>query len=106
MDYITIEVPDMNDSVSRVVLNGTAYLIRFTWNDTGGYWKFGLYDTQSNPIVIGIKIVPQFPLNVFYGVTKLPDGVFGVMTKLPRIGREDFKDRNATFIFCPVEIEN
>ena len=36
MDYITIEVPDMNDSVSRIVLNNTAYQIRFTWNDTGG----------------------------------------------------------------------
>ena len=105
MEYTIIEVPDMNDSVSRVVLNGTAYLIRFTWNDTGGYWKFGLYDTQSQPIVIGIKIVPRFPLNVFYGVTKLPDGVFGVMTKLERIGRHDFAEGHAKFIFCPVEIE-
>lgn len=33
MDYTIIEVPDMNDSVSRVVLSGTAYLIRFTYND-------------------------------------------------------------------------
>ena len=106
MDYTIIEVPDMNDSVSRVVLNNTAYLIRFTWNDTGGYWKFGIYDTQSEPIVIGVKIVPRFPLNVFYGVTKLPDGIFGVMTKLARIGRNDFVDGNASFIFCPVEIEN
>ena len=43
MDYIIIEVPDLNDSISRVVLNGNAYQIRFTWNETGGYWKFGLY---------------------------------------------------------------
>lgn len=34
MDYTIIEVPDMNDSVSRVVLSGTAYLIRFTYNDS------------------------------------------------------------------------
>ena len=88
MDYIIIEVPDMNDSMSRVVLNGTAYLIRFTWNDTGAYWKFGLYDSQNQPIVIGIKLVANFPLNVFYGVTQLPDGVFGVMTRQERIGRQ------------------
>ena len=25
MEYIVIEVPDMNDSVSRIVLNGTQY---------------------------------------------------------------------------------
>ena len=105
MDYITIEVPDMNDSVSRIVLNNTAYQIRFTWTDTGGYWKFSVYDPQSQPIVVGIKIVPRFPINLFYGVTRLPTGVFGVMTKLDRIGRKDFVDGNATFVFCPVEME-
>lgn len=105
MEYTIIEVPDMNDSVSRVVLAGTAYLIRFTYNDTCDYWKFSLYNAQNEPIVLGIKIVPRFPLNVFYGVTKLPDGVFGVMTKLERIGRNDFVSGNAQFVFCPVEIE-
>ena len=105
MDFIKIEVPDMNDSVSRIVLSGKAYLIRFTYNDTCDYWKFSLYDTQNEPIALGIKIVPRFPLNVFYGVTKLPDGVFGVMTKLDRIGRNDFLNGNAQFIFCQVEIE-
>ena len=34
MKYTIIEVPDMNDSVSRIVLDGTVYLIRFTYNDT------------------------------------------------------------------------
>lgn len=105
MEYTIIEVPDMNDSVSRVVLAGTAYLIRFAYNDTCDYWTFSLYNAQNEPIVLGIKIVPRFPLNVFYGVTKLPDGVFGVMTKLNRIGRDDFVDGNAQFVFCPVEIE-
>ena len=65
MDYIIIEVPDMNDSVSRIVLNGKQYLIRFTYNDTGGYWSFGLSDAQGEPIVMGVKVVPRFPHNVF-----------------------------------------
>ena len=104
MDYTIIEVPNLNDSVSRVVLNGTAYLIRFTYNDTCDYWKFSLYNSQNEPIVLGIKIVPRFPLNVFYGVTKLPNGELGVMTKLDRIGRYDFRDGKAQFLFAPVEI--
>lgn len=75
MEYTIIEVPDLNDSMSRVVLNGKAYLIRFTWNDRGGFWKFGLYDTQSKPIVIGIKIVPRFPIRRrALPVTTRPDG--------------------------------
>ena len=101
MKYITIEVPDMNDSVSRIVLNGQQYNIRFTYNDTCDYWKFSLYDSQMEPIVLGIKIVPQFPLNVFYGVSKIPSGIFGTMTKLERIGRNDFLDGKAEFIFVP-----
>lgn len=105
MEYIVIEVPDMNDSVSRVVLNGVQYQIRFSYNDTKDYWKFSLYNSLNEPIVLGIKIMPRFPLNVFYGVTKLPDGIFGVFTKLEHIGRDDFKNGNAQFIFCPVEIE-
>ena len=36
MDYIIIEVPDMNDSVSRIALNGKQYQLRFTYNDTCG----------------------------------------------------------------------
>ena len=103
MDYTIIEVPDMNDSVSRVVLSGTAYLIRFTYNDSKDYWKFSLYDSQNVPIVPGVKIVPQFPLNVFLGLTRIPAGVFGAMSKLDRIGRNDFKNGNAQFILCPVD---
>ena len=59
MDYTIIEVPDMNDSVSRVVLSGTPYLIRFTYNDTKDYWKFSLYDSQNVPIAISSERVPR-----------------------------------------------
>ena len=49
MVYTIIAVPDMNDSVSRIVLNGTVYQIRFTYNDTEGRWYFGLNDAQGAP---------------------------------------------------------
>ncbi len=103
MEYTIIEVPDMNDSVSRVVLNGKPYEIRFTYNDTGDYWKFSLYDSLKNPIVLGIKVVPNMPLNLFSGAAKLPDGVFGVRTNLERIGRDAFRNGAAEFIFAPAE---
>ena len=105
MDYIVIEVPDMNDSISRIVLNGKPYYIRFSYNDTKDYWKFGLYDSQKNPIVLGIKIVPMFPLNIFACSKNMPDGVFATITELERIGRKDFVNKNAQFVFCPVTIK-
>ncbi|MCD8397529.1 MAG: hypothetical protein LUD12_10200 [Lachnospiraceae bacterium] len=104
MDYIIIEVPDMNDSISRITLDDVDYQIRFTYNDTQDYWSFGLYDDQGDPIAIGIKIVPRAPLNLFFGVNELPDGVFGVLSNLDRIGHDDFKDGNAKFIYAPVDM--
>lgn len=102
MDFSIIEVPDMNDSISRIVLAGKQYLLRFTYNDTGGYWCFGLSDSLGNIILSGVKIVPSFPLNLFYySVAEMPAGVFGVLTELDKIGRNDFKDGKAKFIFCP-----
>lgn len=101
MGYTIIAVPDMNDSVSRIVLNGTVYQIRFTYNDTEGRWYFGLNDAQGVPIVQMVKIVPGFPLNLFMGHDNMPSGVFGCMSNLEAVGREDFKNGKAQFIFAP-----
>ena len=101
MDAIAITVPDMNDSVSRITLLGTQYQIRFTYNDTGGYWYFGLYDAFGGPIRIGVKVVPRFPLNIFLGEYQMPFGVFGVITELDSVGRNEFVDGTAKFMFIP-----
>lgn len=101
MDYIIIEVPDLNDSISRIVLLGKQYQLRFTWNDTGEFWSFGLMDSLGTPLLIGIKIVAQFPLNLFYGTENLPLGVFAALTEKDRIGRQDFVNGKAQFVFIP-----
>jgi hypothetical protein len=101
VDYIIIEVPDLNDSISRIVLLGKQYQLRFTWNDTGGFWSFGLMDSLGAPLLIGTKIVPQFPLNLFYGTDNLPLGVFAALTEKDRIGRQDFVNGKAQFVFIP-----
>lgn len=72
MDYITIAVPDMNDSFSRVVLSGTAYQMRFTWLDAPQRWMWGLYTSDRQPIIEGVRVVPSFPLNLPYGHLDLP----------------------------------
>ena len=91
----------MNDSFSRVVLAGTAYLIRFTWNDTAGRWMWGLYQTDRTPIIEGIKVVPSFPLNAFVVQPGMPEGAFGCITELEAVGRMDFIEENAQFVFIP-----
>lgn len=98
MTYTVIEVPDMNDSMVDIVLDDVFYVLRFTYNDTKDYWTFGVYDDASNPIAIGMKIVPGMVLNQFFAANILP-GAFGVISNLDRIGRDDFKNGKAEFVF-------
>lgn len=103
MDYITIAVPDMNDSFSRVVLNDTAYQMRFTWLDAPKRWMWGLYTSDRQPIIEGIRVAPSFPINLPYGHLDLPAGAFGAISELEAIGREDFLNGNAQFVFIPAQ---
>lgn len=100
--YTIIEVPDMNDSFSRIVLQGKSYYLRFTYNDTFGYWTFGIFNSLYEPIREGIKIVPQMVLNLFCGTMDMPSGVFGIITELEKVGRNDFAEGRAKFVFAPV----
>lgn len=99
MKRLEIYVPDMNDSFSRVLLDGTEYLLQFTWNDTKGRWYFGVYTVLREPIVQGLKLVPQFPINMQYIDKRLPSGIFGVYTNLEAVGRSDFANGKAVFAF-------
>lgn len=98
---IKIQVPDKNDSISRVTLAGQEYLIRFTWNQTCGTWSFGLYDMNRNTLINSIKIVPYTPMNYFYRTRGLPSGTFGCTSIEKVIGRRDFVEGKAEFIFIP-----
>lgn len=98
MEYLIIEVPDMNDSMLRVILDEKYYQVRFTYNDTMDYWSFGLYDDRNNPIIIGLKIIPNTPIGLYLGTRKLP-GIFIARSANERIGRYDFMSGDAEFIY-------
>lgn len=100
---IYIQVPDMNDSLSTVTIDDKEWLLRFTYNEIGDYWSFGIYDLEEEPILAMTKIVPNFPLIHFYNYTDLPNGVFGALSTEGRIGRETFNDGKAEFVFIPIE---
>lgn len=101
MDCVVIEIPEKNDSISRVVLDGVQYFVRFTYNDTFDYWTFGLMDALENPILSGVKIVPNYPINLFAGTDQIPAGIFAVLTELERVGHDDFKNGLAQFVYVP-----
>lgn len=96
-----IKVPDYNDSYSNIVIDDTEYLLRFTWNGRHKYWCFGVYTAERQPIVSGVKVVPKWPLTHCYPGSGLPDGSFGVITDKAEVGRGDFLDNTALFVYIP-----
>lgn len=104
MEFLIISVQDTSfgfDAVHRVELAGGVYYIRFTYNDTDDSWNFSLYDSQMEPIMLSIKIVPRFPLDIFVTSNEKPAGLFVAITDLDRIGRDDFQNGKAKFAFFP-----
>jgi hypothetical protein len=101
-----IKVPDMNDSVSTLSIDGTVYGLRFTYNEKYDYWSFGLYDENGQPIVAMTRLVPNFPIFHFYTSGRIPDGIFGCLSKTDAVGRQAFNDGTAEFVYIPnVELE-
>ena len=102
MKRTTISVPNLNDSFEKVTLNGKVYYLRFTWNDYEQRWMLGIYDNLKVPILTCIKIVPRYLLNLFCGLDEFSKRSFYVETELEEIGRNDFLDGKATFVFYQV----
>jgi hypothetical protein len=97
MIYIT--VPDLNDSLSLITLDNQTYLIGFTYNMLKDYWTFGLYDVAQNPLLTGVKIVPNYNILTPYKDPLLPPGEFAALSSLANIGRQDFNNGVAQFIY-------
>ncbi len=104
--YTIIHIPDMNDSMSRVMLKDTPHYLRMQYLDTPGRWMFSLYDIYRKPVILGIKIVPNFCLNLYYGRDDIPFGVFMAFSRKTEITRKSFEENEARFIFIPVLEEN
>lgn len=96
-----IEVPDMNDSMSEISIDGTIYNLRFTYNEKYDYWNFGIYDEYEEPLIAMTRIVPCFDLLHYYTDTALPDGVFGCLSDSGIVGRDSFKSSDAEFVYIP-----
>lgn len=59
----------------RIALDGRQYTLALMWNQWASYWSLSLYDSEENPIVLGLRIVANWPLLRFYRYDpRLPDG--------------------------------
>lgn len=101
MDAIAIEVPDMNDSVSKVTL------ARYAVPDTLHLQRYGGLLVLRSVRFLGQsypnwrKDCPSIPSQPVLGRENTPLGVFGALSEQDSIGRKDFIEGRAKFIFIP-----
>ena len=76
----------------QITLDGDIFIFAFRWNTEGEYWTFDILDFASNPLIVGVKVVINYPLIHRYASDLLPKGEILAVdgsAKLERIGRED-----------------
>lgn len=75
MDYFKIILPTgQNDYLCRTMLDGELCVLHLSYNSTGDFWTIGFCNDEGEPIVDGIRLVPNFPLNVWYTSYSVPQG--------------------------------
>ena len=97
---VYINVPNMNDSVSSLTIDNTGYKLRFTYNGTYDYWSVRLQDMDGDLDVV-TRVVPNYPLFIWYRHAKMPDGIFAALTNKDTIGRDSFRNLDAEFVYIP-----
>jgi len=59
------EIPllaDEADHTADITIADTPYTLRMLWNDQFSYWALSLYDRNDDPVILNVKIVPNYPL--------------------------------------------
>jgi hypothetical protein len=106
--YYKIVLPTgQNDYLCRTMLDGKLCVLHMSYNSTGDFWTVGFCDDEGTPIVDGIRIVPNFPLNIWYMSYDVPQGALFAMCSEGTITRYSFDNGTASLCYLPIgEIES
>lgn len=102
MAFIIPTITEISAYQFQITLDGKIYIFVFRWNSVSEYWTFDILDFASTPIVVGIKLVINFPLIKRYASDLLPPGELIAVDpsgSLDRIGRYDLGDNLAKLIY-------
>jgi len=71
---IQIPIPDVNDSLTEVDLDGLTYFMRLSWNSEAELWTLSIENAYNELIVAGIAVLPGTPLLSGYRHLTVPAG--------------------------------
>jgi hypothetical protein len=70
-------IPTTGDPYSsqRIALDGRLYTLSLAWNQYEESWHLSLFDEAEEPIVVGLRIISNWPLLRYYGFdARMPPG--------------------------------
>ncbi|MDB5849787.1 MAG: hypothetical protein JWP29_3539 [Rhodoferax sp.] len=71
---IAIGVPDQNDSLLEIDLEGETFFLHFAWNSEAEFWTLGVESASHDTLVEGVVIVPDTLLLSRYRQEGMPPG--------------------------------
>lgn len=82
---LIISTPRSSVSLQEVTLENKNIAIDLSWNNRNSSWYIGLYDIFENPILTGIRLVPDTAINLRYTDDRLPDGIISLVQLSDRV---------------------
>jgi hypothetical protein len=92
----------------QVTLTGTIFILFFKWNALNKYWVMSIFDRNSSPILVGVKIVTNYDLTSQFVVSGIPQGDIlcqNVLNEWNDIARFDMGETNELFYYEPNELQ-
>lgn len=92
----------------QIQLSGTLFYLKFTWNALNEFWLMDIYNSNELPLILGVKIVPEYPLIYQFVVDGKPIGEIvchNVVNAPSEIGRFDMNQKFALVYYEPGELQ-
>lgn len=107
---LTIPFFDAAAFTEEITLDGTPHVFHFTWNARGEYWLLDLSSLEGEPLLEGVKIVPNEDLLAGNAGRPVPPGqlrAVAAFDPVERVGRDDLPSGRVELVYITeAEIEN
>lgn len=88
-NYIDVPLLDEPFYDLSISLEGNSYIVEFTYNERMSLYTLSLFDAERNPIVLGVGLVPEYPILLDYAIPEM-SGYF-LLTRKPTNISEPYK---------------
>lgn len=78
--YVDIPLDDSPFYDLSISLQGLSYILEFVYNERAQLYFMSVYDAEKNPIVLGVAVVPAYPILIDYAIPNLT-GYFWLLKK-------------------------